>query len=53
MANATAALQAAYNATSTIPILGTSVTEYGGALNRRISTEPSAAMFPEHPTLHH
>lgn len=33
MANATAALQAAYNATSTIPILGTSVTEYGGALN--------------------
>ncbi len=33
MANATAALQAAYNATSTIPILGTSVTEYGTALN--------------------
>ena len=32
MANATAALQAAYNATSTIPILGTSVTEYGVAL---------------------
>ncbi len=33
MANATAALQAAYNATSKIPILGTSVTEYGVALS--------------------
>lgn len=33
MANATAALQSAYNATSTIPILGTSITEYGTALN--------------------
>ena len=33
MANATAALQAAYNATSEIPILGTSITEYGVALN--------------------
>lgn len=33
MANATAALQAAYNATQTIPILGTSVTEYGVALS--------------------
>lgn len=33
MANATPALQAAYNATTTIPILGTSVTEYGSALN--------------------
>ncbi len=33
MANATPALQAAYNATMTIPILGTSVTEYGVALN--------------------
>jgi len=32
MANATPALQAAYNATMTIPILGTSVTEYGVAL---------------------
>ena len=32
MANATPALQAAYNATETIPILGTSVTEYGVAL---------------------
>ena len=32
MANATPALQAAYNATTTIPILGTSVTEYGVAL---------------------
>ena len=33
MANATPALQAAYNATDTIPILGTSVTEYGVALS--------------------
>lgn len=32
MANATPALLSAYNATSTIPILGTSVTEYGTAL---------------------
>ncbi len=32
MANATTALQAAYNATTKIPILGTSVTEYGVAL---------------------
>ena len=32
MANATPALQAAYNATTSIPILGTSVTEYGVAL---------------------
>ena len=32
MANATPALQAAANATNTIPVLGTSVTEYGVAL---------------------
>lgn len=32
MANATPALQAAQNATATIPILGTSITEYGVAL---------------------
>ncbi len=32
MANATGALQAAYNATDSIPILGTSITEYGVAL---------------------
>ena len=32
MANATAALQAAVNATETIPVLGTSITEYGVAL---------------------
>lgn len=32
MANATAALQSAYNATTTIPILATSITEYGVAL---------------------
>lgn len=32
LANATAALQAAYNATATIPVLGTSITEYGVAL---------------------
>lgn len=33
MANATPALQAAFNATTTIPILGTSITEYGVALD--------------------
>jgi len=33
MANATAALNAAYQATEVIPILGTSITEYGVALN--------------------
>ena len=33
MGNATQALQAAYNATETIPVLGTSVTEYGVALS--------------------
>ncbi len=32
MANATGALQAAYNSTEEIPILGTSITEYGVAL---------------------
>ena len=32
MANATAALQAAVNGTDTIPVLGTSITEYGVAL---------------------
>jgi putative ABC transport system substrate-binding protein len=37
MANATAALQAAYNATSTIPILGTSITEYGVALGTTLN----------------
>lgn len=33
MANATASLQAATSATTTIPILGTSITEYGTALS--------------------
>lgn len=33
MANATGSLQAAVNATETIPILGTSITEYGVALD--------------------
>ena len=33
MANATAALQAAANATETIPVVGTSITEYGTALS--------------------
>ena len=33
MANATPALQAAANSTQTIPVLGTSITEYGVALN--------------------
>lgn len=33
MANATPCLTAAYTATSTIPVLGTSITDYGAALN--------------------
>lgn len=37
MANATAALQAAYNATDSIPILGTSITEYGVALETTLT----------------
>ena len=37
MANATPALQAAYNATATIPILGTSITEYGVALETTLT----------------
>ncbi len=35
MGNATPALQAAYNATQTIPVLGTSITEYGVALGMK------------------
>ena len=37
MANATPALQAAYNATDSIPILGTSITEYGVALETTLT----------------
>ena len=37
MANATPALQAAYSATNTIPILGTSITEYGVALDTTLT----------------
>ena len=37
MANATPALQAAYNATDKIPILGTSITEYGVALGTTLT----------------
>ncbi len=37
MANATPALQAAANATMTIPILGTSITEYGVALGTTLT----------------
>ena len=37
LGNATAALQAAYNATETIPVLGTSITDYGTALNMQYS----------------
>ena len=37
MANATPALQAAYNATAKIPILGTSITEYGVALGTTLT----------------
>ena len=35
LGNATAALQAAANATETIPVLGTSITDYGTALNMK------------------
>ncbi|MBR2381658.1 MAG: ABC transporter substrate-binding protein [Clostridia bacterium] len=37
MANATPALQAAYSATTEIPILGTSITEYGVALGTTLT----------------
>ena len=37
MANATPALQAAYTATDSIPILGTSITEYGEALETTLT----------------
>lgn len=37
LGNATAALQAAYNATETIPVLGTSITDYGTALNMKFN----------------
>ena len=37
LGNATAALQAAANATETIPVLGTSITDYGTALNMEFS----------------
>ena len=39
MANATGALQAAVSATNEIPIVGTSVTDYGTALNIKTGTE--------------
>ena len=39
MANATPVLQAAYNATTTIPILGTSITEYGVALGTTLTND--------------
>ncbi len=46
MANATAALQAAYNGTNTIPILGTSVTDYPTALtlDREAYTESNGVI---------
>ncbi len=39
MANATPALQAAVNSTDTIPVLGTSITEYGVALDITVGTD--------------
>ena len=42
MANATASLQAAISATDTIPILGTSITDYATALVPSNSVAPSA-----------
>ena len=41
MANATPALQACYNSTDRIPILATSITEYGVALNRKVKKDGS------------
>ena len=46
MANATPAVAAAYNATETIPILGTSVTEYGVALGIEDFSGTWAPMCP-------
>ena len=53
LANATAALQAAAAGTDTIPILGTSVTDYGVALDLITLTVQSAAIFPVQQTLRH
>lgn len=53
LANATAALQAAAAGTDTIPILGTSVTDYGVALILITLTVQSAAIFPVQQTLRH
>ncbi len=39
MANATPALQAAVSATNTIPVLGTSVTDYGSALDMELGAD--------------
>ena len=52
MANATAALQASYNATETIPVLGTSVTVYDVALglDTMCRAKARAPMFRVLPT---
>ena len=52
MANATAALQAAQAGTSDIPILGTSVTDYGTALGVSDWTAKPAPTSPVLPILH-
>jgi len=44
MANATPALQAAISATSTIPILGTSVTDYAGAMEAELAADGSTGV---------
>ena len=44
MANATPALQAAVSATTEIPILGTSVTDYAGALNITLDASGATGM---------
>jgi len=44
MANATAALQAAYNATTTIPVLGTSITDYAQALGKTLNGDNTTGM---------
>ncbi|MBQ8953470.1 MAG: ABC transporter substrate-binding protein [Clostridia bacterium] len=44
MANATAALQAAYNGTETIPILGTSISTYVAALDIEVNEDGSTGL---------
>ena len=57
MANATPALLAAANATTSIPVLGTSVTDYadtfGGSIPANVSGTSDAVPFAEQAQMHH